>query len=83
MNPGQGAVTFLSLFFSATSSLPALAACRFSCFAVNYGVPVSKVAKLSCIGQGICRNAYLEIEERLLEAGHCGVDRGQRGVVGR
>lgn len=28
--------TFLSLFFSAVSSLPALAACRFSCFAVNY-----------------------------------------------
>ena len=28
--------TFLSLFFSAVSSLPALAAWRFSCFAVNY-----------------------------------------------
>ena len=30
-----GKRTFLSLFFSAVSSLPALAACRFSCFAVN------------------------------------------------
>ncbi len=29
-------ITFLSLFFSAVSSLPALAACRFSCFAVNW-----------------------------------------------
>lgn len=27
--------TFLSLFFSAVSSLPALADCRFNCFAVN------------------------------------------------
>lgn len=28
--------TFFSLFFSAISSLPALAACRFSCLAVNW-----------------------------------------------
>jgi hypothetical protein len=27
--------TFFNLFFSAISSLPALAACRFSCLAVN------------------------------------------------
>ncbi len=32
----MGGGTFLSLFFSAVSSLPALAACRFSCFAVNW-----------------------------------------------
>jgi len=32
-----GGGTFLSLFFSAVSSLPALAACRFSCLAVNCG----------------------------------------------
>ena len=31
----EGNGTFLSLFFSATSSLPALAAWRLSCFAVN------------------------------------------------
>ena len=33
---GMGGRTFLSLFFSAVSSLPALAACRFNCFAVNW-----------------------------------------------
>ena len=31
-----GQRTFFSLFFSATSSLPAFAAWRFSCLAVNY-----------------------------------------------
>ena len=34
---GGSGRTFLSLFFSAVSSLPALAAWRFSCFAVNWG----------------------------------------------
>lgn len=33
---GEKGYTFLSLFFSAVSSLPALAACRFSCLAVNF-----------------------------------------------
>ncbi len=32
----EGGYTFLSLFFSAVSSLPALAAWRFSCLAVNF-----------------------------------------------
>lgn len=33
---GEKGYTFLSLFFSAVSSLPAFAACRFSCLAVNF-----------------------------------------------
>ena len=32
----EGELTFFSLFFSVTSSLPAFAACRLSCFAVNW-----------------------------------------------
>lgn len=34
----QGRMTFLSLFFSAISSFPALAACRDSCLEVNFEV---------------------------------------------
>ena len=42
--------TFLSLFFSAVSSLPALAACLLSCLAVNYakkGMSISKYIQAS------------------------------------
>ena len=42
--------TFLSLFFSAVSSLPALAACLLSCLAVNYseeGMSISKSIQAS------------------------------------
>ena len=58
--------TFFNLFFSAVSSLPAFAACRFSCFAVNCG---------PCRSQWlwdirIYRSFYLEIKESFLEAGH-------------
>jgi len=76
----EGGFTFLSLFFSATSSLPALAACRFSCFAVNYGISVSKVVNLSFKSQDICQIAYLEVEERLLETGHREVDSARVGL---
>ena len=44
--------TFLSLFFSAVSSLPALAACLLSCLAVNYaeeGTSISKSIQASDI----------------------------------
>lgn len=36
-------MAFLSLFFSVASSRPALAACRFSCLAVNCGFALDLV----------------------------------------
>jgi hypothetical protein len=39
MEDGEGGrVTFFNLSFSVFSSFDALAACRFSCFAVNYAI---------------------------------------------
>ena len=50
INRGKRPRTFLSLFFSAVSSLPALAACLLSCLAVNYAeeeISVSKYIQVS------------------------------------
>lgn len=66
--------TFLSLFFSAVSSLPALAACRFSCFAVNY--PQMLAVGPHC---GVVRPDF-EVEQGLLKPGHGGCERPKRGL---
>jgi hypothetical protein len=72
-----GSRTFFILAFSAVSSLPALAACRFSDFAVNCG---GKRVLADGGGGARCARAharanrrtetYFELEEGLLEAGH-------------
>ena len=69
--------TFLSLFFSAVSSLPALAACRFSCFAVNYLRSVCRPPLWGSQTQW----ADFEIEKSLLKAGHFGNEYSERGFV--
>jgi len=57
--------TFSSFVFSACSSLPALSACLFSDFAVNY-------CHMLAMGEiaGVC--AHLQVEESILEARHGG-----------
>jgi len=58
--------TFLILAFSAVSSLPAFAACRFSDLAVNCGGVLADDG-------GVVRAwtmTYFELEKGFLEAGH-------------
>lgn len=64
--------TFFSFARSVCSSLPAFAACRLSCFAVN----CVERSMLACGIAVVVHKDYLEVEECFLEAGHvceCGV----------
>ena len=72
--------TFFSFAFSVCSSLPAFAACRLSCFAVNYKRTClvslmstvygrEQAAKRAPRGKEI---AHFEVEQGFLEAGHVG-----------
>jgi len=57
-------LTLFSFAFSVVSSLPAFAACLFSCFAVNCDGLVSECALAACGA------VYLQVEKCLFEAGH-------------
>jgi hypothetical protein len=58
--------TFFSFARSVCSSLPAFAACRLSCFAVN----CVKKGMLACGIAAVDNEHYLQVEECFLEAGH-------------
>lgn len=72
---GGGWYTFLSLFFSAVSSLPALAACRFSCLAVNLRLKsdfsrpdiVDRVKGSGGGVEGFLRTGTLRLEQVMLK----------------
>jgi hypothetical protein len=66
--------TFFSFARSVCSSLPAFAACRLSCFAVN----CVERQMLACGSTVVDHDPYLQVEECFLEARHvceCGVAR--------
>jgi hypothetical protein len=57
------------LAFSAVSSFPALAACRFRDLAVNCGEAGGQQLSIA-VGHARAAMAYFELEEGFLEAGH-------------